>query len=217
MPDSLPLNSQDHCVISAQTFNRRAEQYQQKYMDVSLYKQGLSALVNKLPSYQPQILELGCGPGNVTRFFLDSAKSLGITATDLAPNMVALARENCPEAFFEVLDCRDLSPITGTFDAIVCGFVLPYLNKTEVRNLCRQAFHKLNAQGYLYISTMEGKDEQSGMQQSATTGDKVFIHYHQADFLIETLQSIGFSLVEQHRVKASETSDTDLVILLKKP
>ena len=51
----------------------------------------------------------------------------------------------------------------------------------------------------LYFSTIEGKYEQSGYE-TGSTGDKMYVYYHEAIFLKECLEKNYFSEIEWTRI-----------------
>ena len=73
-------------------------------MDLELYDDTYEAFVAILPVQNASVLELGCGPGNITRHLLHLNPSLQLIATDIAPNMVSLAKVNNPSAEIMQLD-----------------------------------------------------------------------------------------------------------------
>src|SRR6218665_64086 len=108
-------------------FDKLATLYQSKFMDVSMYAVGLDLFCTTVKK-EAAVLELACGPGNITRYLLNKRPDLKIMATDLAPNMVTLGKANNHEAEFILLDCRDLLVLNRKFDAVICGFCLPSIN-----------------------------------------------------------------------------------------
>ncbi len=196
-------------------FNIRAVHYQNKYMNVDLYDESLTVFC-KLLNTNASVLELACGPGNITRHILNKRSDLKILGTDLAPNMIDLARNNNPEAKFEIMDCRDLLKLNTKFDALLYGFCFPYLSKEEVLKLIHDSTKVLNPKGLIYISTMEDDYSKSAMQTSPSTGDSIFIHYHQADYICDALEQNGFSIeFIRHQEYSSETKTIDLLIIAK--
>ena len=179
-------------------FNKRAVQWAEKYMDVSTYHEALDVFFGLLPQ-NASLLEIACGPGNLTKYLLQQRPDIRVTGLDIAPNMVELARANNPAATFAVMDCRDINELTERYDAVMCGFALPYFSKTEATNLIGDVANLLEEGGAFYLSTMEGDYSRSGIQTSSY-GDRVFIHYHAADYLVETLTSTGFQVNELRRV-----------------
>jgi chemotaxis methyl-accepting protein methylase len=62
---------------------------------------------------------------------------------------------NSPTASFDVLDCRDISSVNKTFDAVICGFCTPYLSGEDVAKLIIDFRALLKINGILYLNTME--------------------------------------------------------------
>ena len=203
--------------ITADTFNRLAQKYQDKYMDFEFYLDTYDKFCQMVTVKQASILELGCGPGNITRYLINRRNDFNIFAIDIAPNMIQLARENVPQAKFLMMDSRDIHFIQQTFDAVMCGFCTPYMDKSDVANLIKELRAKLNKDGVLYLSTMEGGDELSGFQTS-DAGDQVYIHYHQLEFLEAHLTANNFEIVatERKQFPAEQGENaTDLFIYAK--
>jgi len=141
--------------IAVNIFDKCVSLYQDKFMDVSLYHSGFDLFCNSIKKQNAEILELACGRGNITKYLLDKRPDFKILGTDLAPNMLALAKKNNPTAEFQLLDSREILKLNKTYDAIMCGFCLPYLTKEEAIQLMEDAAKILNANGVIYISTME--------------------------------------------------------------
>lgn len=204
----------DHNQISVNTFNKLAQVYQDKYMDIPLYHASYDALCERI-SANDKVLDIACGPGNISRYLLERLPDIDLLGTDLAPNMVELARTNNPEGVFEVMDCRAIAQLGQQFDVIVCGFCLPYLDSDDTQFLIRTMAACLTDGGVLYLSTMEGDYAASGMQTSSS-GDQAFIHYHDGDMLTEQLHVNGLNVVWTHRQDYPERGDVDLFLIAKK-
>lgn len=197
-------------------FDKLADLYRQKFMNVDLYADSLDALCKLLPE-NAAILELACGPGNLTRYLLDKRPDLKILATDLAPNMIALAKASNPEAAFEIMDCRAIGNLGKKYHAIVCGFGLPYLSDVETETLIGDASDVLHHDGLLYLSTMEGDYAQSGWE-AGSSGDLVYMHYHPESDLAGALSQNGLSISGSWRKQYNGKNGpvTDLILLAKK-
>ena len=199
-------------------FNKRAKDYQDKFMSLDLYNDTFDFFCEKISKQNATILELACGPGNITHYLLKKRPDLRILATDLSENMLELAKENNPQAEFQIMDCRDISRLNKKYDGIVCGFALPYLSREEAIGLIKDASEKLNPAGIMYLSTMEGDYTNSGIQKSSDGKDEMFIHYHQADYLMEALKNNNFETIELqrkdfHQPDGSITTDLVLIAL----
>ncbi|MBA4240291.1 MAG: class I SAM-dependent methyltransferase [Sphingobacteriaceae bacterium] len=205
----------DKTKIAVDVFDKNASLYQTKFMDVSMYHDSFDLFCSYIPKKEAEILELACGPGNITKYLLDKRPDFKILGTDLAPNMIELAKLNNPSATFQLLDSRDIKSLNKRYDAIMCGFILPYLSKEETEQLIKDAALMLNSQGIIYISTMEDDYSKSGFKKGST-GDEIFMHYHQTDYLIDALKASGFKMIDLQRKiydAVDKTKTVDLILI----
>lgn len=188
----------EHSKFSSDIFDKHARLYQQKYSHLTMYDETYDRFCELLTKKGARVLDAACGPGNVARYLLERRPDFELVGVDLAPRMIELAREAAPRARFAVHDCREL-PELGTFDGIACAFGLPYLSGEEVVQFIADAANVLTPGGVFYLSTMEGKHEDSGFQ-GTSTGDKVYINYHSEAQLVSALVSSGFSIAGVRRM-----------------
>lgn len=208
----------DKTKIAVNLFNKLADVYEEKFMDVALYHDTFDVFCNEIKSKNPSLLEIACGPGNITKYLLEKRPDFKILGTDLAPNMIILAKKNNPLASFQQLDAKSIGSINKTFDGIMCGFGLPYLSKEEAIRLIQDSYTILNAGGVLYLSTMEDDYSKSGWQKGSS-GDEIFMHYHQEDYLVDAIKKVGFRLLKTERkVYSSHNTSTvtDLILIAEK-
>ena len=205
---------------SVNTYNTSAKSYEDKFMKMDLYNNTYDAFCDLISDKNAEVLELAVGPGNVTKYLLNKRPDFNILGIDLAPNMVALAKKNNPTAHFEIMDCREISTIKKQFNVIMCGFCMPYLSKEECSQIITDTSNLLTTSGVLYISTMEGDYEKSGYETTSFSGEnKVFIYYHQEDFLKDCLIKNGFEIVSLERKDYPEpdgTFLTDMIFIARK-
>jgi predicted TPR repeat methyltransferase len=208
----------DRYKITFQTWDKLASLYQDKFMDLDLYNDTYDLFCGHIKKINPKILEIGCGPGNITRYILSKRSDFKIEGIDVSPNMVKLAKENNPSANFKVMDCREIDSLTQKFDAVMCGFCMPYLSKEDCVKLIKDCSSLLNADGIIYFSVIEGDYEQSGYE-AGSSGDNSYVYYHQEDFFKKILQENNFELVNLIRKeypKTAETISTHLIFIAKK-
>ena len=206
---------------SIETFNKTALAYQNKFMNLDLYNETYDMFCDMVKVKAPKILEIGTGPGNITQYLLKKHPDFNITGIDLAENMVALAKQSAPKANFRVMDCRDISTLNHKFDAIMCGFCMPFLNKTECYKLIYDCAQLLNTGGILYISTMEEDDAHtSGFETTSFSGDKrIFFNYHKQTDLRQSLINNGFEIISATTQKYPEADGsflTDMIFIVSK-
>lgn len=203
---------------AADLFDRYAEKYQEKFMDVSLYHEALDIFCDHIPQKNADILEVACGPGNITKYILEKRPDFRLLGTDLAENMMALAQQNNPGAEFRLMDARHIGTLTGKYNGMICGFILPYLSPEETTQLIRDAATLLRPGGILYLSTMEDDESRSGTVTSST-GDQVYMYYYRAETIIQVLSEYRFTVVDLQRKQYQDTAGnvvTDMIVIAQK-
>jgi 2-polyprenyl-3-methyl-5-hydroxy-6-metoxy-1,4-benzoquinol methylase len=201
-----------------ETWNNVASVYQEKFMNFDLYNETYDYIFNAVTRPKAKLLEIGCGPGNITKYLLSKRPDFDILGIDIAPNMIDLAEANNPAASFAVMDTRDIKSLDTKYDAIIGGFCLPYLSQSESDELISQSYEMLNAEGLIYLSFVEGEPAQSGFKTGGY--GRVYFNYHHLDNLKAQLIKTGFGAIEIFKVPY-KTSETDfdihtIVIAIKK-
>ncbi len=201
-----------------ETWNKLAGIYQEKFMDLPLYNHTYDALCQMLEKRHPSVLEIGCGPGNITKYLLAKRPDFKILATDIAPAMVEAAQKNNLQARVELMDCREVHRIAEKFDAIVCGFCVPYLSAQDIEKLIADCNHLLNAGGFIYLSFVEGDPGDSGFKSDGQ-GSRVYFYFHEASDIFNVMNSHNFELCQSFYVpypNKNGTQDTHTILLARK-
>lgn len=184
--------------MAVDVFDANAQGYQDKFMNVDLYSESLDVFCDSIKTSGASILELACGPGNVTKYLLDKRPDFKIYGTDLSVNMLELAMQNNPAASFQLMDCRDIHKIKDKYDGVMASFCLPYLTREESLKLIHDAGKILNPKGVLYLSTMEDDYTKSGLE-TTPAGNTLFMNYHEAGYLNACLIAEGFDVIHLDR------------------
>ncbi len=124
----------DDFVETYNTWNEIAEIYEQKFMNFPLYNETYDFFCKELTPHA-NVLEIGCGPGNITNYIWNKRNDLQIDGTDIAPSMIDLAKKNNPSCKFTVSDIRNYNSLSNNYRGIIAGFCLPYLSIREITNL----------------------------------------------------------------------------------
>ncbi|MBC3540739.1 class I SAM-dependent methyltransferase [Rufibacter sediminis] len=201
------------------TWNQLASSYQDWFMDLDLYNDTYDAFCRLLPEPEARILEIGCGPGNITRYLLSQRPDFRIKGIDAAPSMVQLAQANNPAASFHLMDARDLDQQPGPFEGIMCGFCLPYLSREDCRKLLFDCASLLTPKGILYLSTIEGNYATSRYETSRDGQQKMYVHYYSEEDLRPLLQENRFEVIELTRKSFPQpdgTVSTHLIFIAEK-
>lgn len=94
-----------------ETWNKLASLYQDKFMDLDLYNETYDFVCNSITRVNAKVLEIGCGPGNITKYLLSQRPDFDIFGIDISPNMIELAEKNNPTAKFAVMDSRQINSL----------------------------------------------------------------------------------------------------------
>lgn len=200
------------------TWNKIASLYEEKFMDLDIYDRSYDEFCAHVLRKNSTILEVGCGPGNITKYILTKRPDFKLLGVDIAPNMIELAKKNNPSASFSVMDCRQLDDLEGNYDAIMCGFCLPYLSKTDCSKFIHDCGNLLVDDGVFYFSFVEGDYDKSGYQKGST-GDKSYFHYHRLEYLTKELKANNFvvsKILNESFEKSDESIEIHSIIIARK-
>ncbi len=181
------------------TWNKIALAYQDKFMDLDLYNHTYDLFCNSISKPDAKLLEIGCGPGNISKYLLAQKPDFDLFGIDIAPNMVKLAKKNNPQANFAVMDSRHIHQLQNTYDGIIAGFCLPYLSPAESCQLITSAYTLLHSNGMLYLSFVEGDAKQSGFKEGKA--GRVYFYYHQLNHINAHLLQTQFRDIQIFNVK----------------
>jgi len=85
-------------------------------------------LVARVRADRPErVVDLGCGPGNLTALLADRWPDAEILGLDSSPEMVAAARMAEPRVSFDVADLRAWAPPAGSVDVLVSNATLQWV------------------------------------------------------------------------------------------
>lgn len=177
------------------TWNNVAKLYQEKFMDLDLYNDTYDTFCEKLNTENAAVLDIGCGPGNITKYLLTKRPGFRMEGIDISPNMIELAKANNPTARFMVMDCREIDKMETRFNGIICGFCFPYLSASDSSKLIRDCAALLKDKGILYLSFVEGDYLGSGFQ-FAGNGDRAYFYFHSLDSLTKELKENRFETIK---------------------
>nr|WP_294948522.1 class I SAM-dependent methyltransferase [uncultured Mucilaginibacter sp.] len=201
-------------VKTADAFDRSAKIYQDKFMDVSEYAEPFKLFCDNIKPDNASILDIACGPGNITKYLLDRKPGYDVLGIDFSAKMLSLAQANNPTAKFRLLDCREIDKIEQKFDGITCGFCLPYLTRGEAVALIKNVAGLLKPGGVFYLSTMEEDENNKSRYQISGAGDKVYVIYHQEGYLSDAFPANNFEVISFGRYSTPDKDGrltTDLV------
>jgi ubiquinone/menaquinone biosynthesis C-methylase UbiE len=102
-----------------------------------------------------QVCEIGCGPGQISRYLKDCA--VDVCGIDLSHEMVKQARRLNPDIEFESGDMLALECADASFAAIVCFYAIIHLRREDVKKALREMNRVLHPGGPLLLSFHSGE------------------------------------------------------------
>lgn len=187
------MQGDDFCLVSVATFNRLADRYAEKYFHLDMYDTYLDRFVKRIVSHGASVLDVACGPGNVSAYLAKVRPDLKLVGIDLAEGMVKQARLRVPSAEFWVKDCRQIGELEQVFDASAFAFGLSYLTDDDANRFFSSLNSTLADSALLYLSTITGEPSWSGFETS-NNGDRVYMKYRGVDDVVSMVERAGYSV-----------------------
>jgi len=88
------------------------------------------------------ILEIGCASGDYTKYLAIEFPESKITATDISPGQIEIARRAVASVEFSVDDCEAMRFPDGTFDAVIANSILHHVDTDTCLKECLRVLKK---------------------------------------------------------------------------
>jgi malonyl-CoA O-methyltransferase len=139
-------------------FSKNAKNYD-KY--ASVQKRMGMELIHSLPKMGSagniNVLEIGCGTGYVTQLLSETYPNAKITAIDLAPGMIEIAKERTRGLDGITFFCGDIEELSfsSSYDLIISNATFQWLN--DFQSVLEKLLGLLNDDGRIVFSTFGNK------------------------------------------------------------
>ena len=189
-----------------ENFNRDTKYWDDYYKenrenaDASLFAQNI--FENYLAEKKGRLLEIGCGNGRDSRFFI--SKGFDVTAIDASKIAIEKLQHEFADMKTALFACGDfvsgIENFKEQFDFCYSRFSLHAINEEQERILLRNVFGAIKQAGYFFIETRGVHDELYGMGEKVGE-DAYFNNMHYRRFITKerlkkALEKQGFSIVE---------------------
>ena len=180
-------------------YNKWAESYdkmENKTRDLD--KKVTRFMLAEITSLSSSILELGCGTGKNTEWFIKNAKR--VVAIDLSEEMLNKAKQKYPvdNLTFQQADITEEWPFENkSFELVTCNLILEHIQNLDF--IFSEASRVLLPNGYFFISELhpfkqyQGKKAKFELNNEMVSPD-CFIH-HASDFFSLALNK-GFTCLQ---------------------
>lgn len=207
----------DKTEITIDAYDNCAAAFEKEFMALALYRESLDCF-SDLIEPGSRVLDLGCGPGNVSKLLSDRIPSLDLTGIDLSRSMITLAEKNVPSGKFYVRDIRNPAFDSSSFDAVVAAFCVPFIDDSEAIDLIAGVSGILKTGGAFYISFMEG--EGAGFETTSFSGGrKMYINYYSEAFMTNAFRRNNLRVEKRIRQDYPEEDGSvtpEMIFILRK-
>lgn len=186
-------------------------------MEIQSERQILCKLAN-LMKHDSDILDLGCGPGNVISFLSSIKGNTQIDAIDLSNQMLDIAKENLPHINCIREDVRNIDKLEKKYDVVIASFIVVHLNNDETKHLIRVISQTLKPNGLLYMSFIKGV-KQGFEVTSFSLGNLIFYNYYEEKFILHELAKNKlqlFDISKKEYIKSNNTSIMHVYLIAQK-
>jgi ubiquinone/menaquinone biosynthesis C-methylase UbiE len=141
-----------------------------------------------------KMIDLGCGPGQTTRFLADNGAK-DILGTDLSAGMIAKAQELSPHLQFQTVDMRKLDFPDTSFASAVAFYAIVHFNMKQLATAFCEIHRILQLEGQLLLSFHIGDDI---IHRDEFFGEKVDIDFYffRTAEVIRLLKKTGFAIID---------------------
>ncbi len=126
-----------------------------RYLGPYIFEPYAIEMAARIPADSRRLLEIACGTGRVTAHLRRMLPQAELIATDLNPDMLAIARRRLPAAdiLWQTADVQELPFEDAGFDTVVCQFGLMFV--PEQAKAMREMYRMLKPGGRLVWSTWD--------------------------------------------------------------
>jgi ubiquinone/menaquinone biosynthesis C-methylase UbiE len=193
----------DNTKLTTETFNKIAEIYAEKYFndqtDIPFVDKFLS-LINS----NSRILDIGCGPGNFTKYIID--KGFHTEGIDLSENMLAIAKRKVTNSKFQIMDMRKLNYPKNSFDGLLVAYSLIHVSSDEIVDTLKGFSEVLKKGGKILIIVQAGESDRI-VEEPLLKGAHIFINFFTRNKIENYLEKTGFKVVFQKEKQLDDNEE----------
>jgi len=180
-----------------ETYDKIAANYAGRFMDELDHKPNDQLLLRDFAAENKAmgtILDIGCGPGQTTKFLSDEGCT-EIIGTDLSPVMVDEAKRLNPQLKFEVADMLKLQYHNNSFAAAISFYAIVNLDYPFIKT----AFAEINRvlkPGSPFLFSFHTGDDVIHLEELLDKEVDIDFYMLDIDSIIPLLKETGFKIVD---------------------
>lgn len=173
-------------------YSEYASQFDEKIGALKNYDECYTDFVNGAERKE-SLLDLACGPANVSSFIQKLSPGINISCVDLSEDMLQLAKAKIGDGDFYASDILSINIPEQSYDLIVCAFGIPYIKRSEIDVFISELARFSTKGSAIYISCMMG-DEMAVEPMSFADHKSLVVQRYQKEEIIDSFEKFNFSL-----------------------
>ncbi len=178
-------------------YDKTAEKYAEKFKDELAGKNFdriiLKAFCEKNIS-KGQLIDLGCGPGQTTKFLFDNGFK-NIIGTDLSPEMVKVASRHYPEIKFEVADLLKLDYKEKSFGSAIAFYAIVHFDYKQIETAFREV-KKILIDGGEFLFSLHIGDYTVHLEDFLEEQVNIDFYAFETEKIKKIIEEVGFEIID---------------------
>lgn len=167
------MTNQDEKKQNIENYNQSAALHSKKFDEIGARIEDIERTFAYITKANPKTVEIGCGNGRDAKEIIKHTNDyLGI---DLSEGMLKLAKENVPEANFQLIDLESFEFPLNT-DTIFSFASLLHTDKETLTKVLQKIDTSLNTNGVIFISLKYGEYHKETLDREGT-GPRTYYFY----------------------------------------
>lgn len=181
----------DKTMIAVKTYDKIAKAYTKEFFNDKIDLKHLDKFLSLLPP-KARILDVGCGPGNYTKYMLE--RRFSVEGIDLSRGMIQVAKKKVPKGKFKIMDMRKLEYPNQSFDGLCVAYSLYHIALKQSLNVLGEFHRVLKAGGFIILMLQEGKGE-GIIPEPFDPKQRMFFKYYQKNEIRDLLKTTKLETV----------------------
>ena len=178
--------------IAVKIYDKIAKKYTERFFNDFSDRNFVNNFLALL-SRKAKILDVGCGPGNFTEYFI--RKGYTVEGIDLSKEMIKMAKQKVPQGSFKIMDLRKLKYSRESFDGVFSAYSLIHIPKRDINSTLKEFNKVLRPKGLLFLAIQEGEGEKF-VREPLKEGEKIFIKFFTTKELEGSLRKTSFKIIK---------------------
>jgi len=183
--------NKDKTMIAVKTYDKIAQAYAKEFFSDKIDLKHLDKFLSLLPK-KAKILDIGCGPGNYTKYILE--KGFLVEGIDLSKGMLQAAKKLVPKGTFKIMDMRKLKYPDQSFDGLCVAYSLYHIASNQALGVLKEFYRVLKPKGIAILMLQEGKGE-GIIPEPFNPKEKMFFKYYGKGEIKNLLQKARFEII----------------------